>query len=279
MESRMIRTAAGLTLAVDMDGPAGAPTVVLLHGGGQTRHSWHGAMRALAARGYRVVAYDARGHGDSDWSPRGDYGVQALAADLLPLTASRPVALVGASMGGMTAFYAIGSSAEPVADALVLVDITLRTAPEGTHKIMAFMRAHPDGFATLEEAADAVAAYNPDRPRPSDPSGLRKNLRERDGRLFWHWDPRLIAVTPSAEPPAFADALIAVSDGVSVPTLLVRGGRSDIVDDAGVAELLRHVPQTQVANVAGAGHMVAGDRNDAFNQSILTFLAAHMPPR
>lgn len=271
----------GLGLVADVGGPdVGAP-VLLLHGGGQTRHSWAGAMRTLVARGYHVINLDARGHGDSDWSPAGDYSIAALASDLQAVlsTLPRPAALVGASMGGMTGFYAIGSSPEPIARALVMVDIVLRPAAAGAEKIQAFMNAHPEGFANLDEAADAVAAYNPSRPRPSDPSGLLKNLRWReDGRLHWHWDPRLLEVKPSSEPPSLMNDLVEVSSHVTLPTLLVRGGRSDIVDDAGVAEMRRLVPQTEVYEVSGAGHMVAGDKNDAFNEGVIAFLARHHPP-
>lgn len=273
-------TSSGLNLVGDVGGRPGAPGVILLHGGGQTRHSWAGAMHRLVERGYFVVNYDARGHGESDWSPEGDYSLPALASDLRDVRATipGPVALVGASMGGMTSFYAIGSSDQPIAQALVMVDIVLRPAEAGVEKIRRFMTAHREGFANLEEAADAVAAYNPERPRPKDPSGLRKNLRLReDGRLYWHWDPRLLDVSPTAEPPSFNEALVKVSGRVTVPTLLVRGGQSDIVDDDGVAEMRRLVPQTEVYDVPGAGHMVAGDRNDAFNEGVISFLDRYLP--
>lgn len=125
-----------------------------------------------------------------------------------------------------------------------------------------------------------MTAYNPDRPRPSDPSGLMKNLRLReDGRLYWHWDPRMMNERPTAEPPAATNELERVSHRVTVPTLLVRGGQSDIVDDQSVADMRRLVPQTEVFDVPGAGHMVAGDRNDAFNEGVLAFLARHHPVR
>lgn len=166
----------GLILAGEVGGPVGAPTVVMLHGGGQTRHSWSGTMEQLIARGYHVVNYDARGHGESGWSPDAAYHVTDLANDLRAVLrgVGRPVALVGASMGGMTAFYAVGSSPEPIADALVMVDITLRPAAEGAHRIAAFMNAHLDGFASVEEAADAVSAYYPERPRPKDISACAR---------------------------------------------------------------------------------------------------------
>lgn len=275
---RQFHTPDGLSLFGDVGGSLNAPAVVLLHGGGQTRHSWAGAMRHLVERGYFVVNYDARGHGDSDWSPDGDYSLNALASDLMAVlsTISGPVALVGASMGGMTSFYAIGSADHPIADALVMVDIALRPAPAGVQKIQQFMTGHNDGFATLAEAAAAVAAYNPDRPRPSGSTGLMKNLRLReDGRLYWHWDPRMMDQRPTPEPPAATNELERVSHGVTVPTLLVRGGHSDIVDDEGVANMRSFVPQLEVFEVPGAGHMVAGDRNDAFNKGVLAFLACH----
>jgi len=272
----------GITIVGDVGGPAGAPAVILSHGGGQTRHSWSRAAVELADRGYRVVNYDLRGHGESDWSPDGNYAITGPKSDLMTIlkTVGRPVALVGASMGGMVSFYSIGSSPEPIADALVMVDIVLHPAKEGAARIRKFMHGNPDGFATLEEAADAVAAYNPDRPRPRDPSGLMKNLRLRDdGRLHWHWDPRMLRASPEVEPPRFGTAMDEVAPNVRLPVLLVRGGHSDIVDDAGVEEMRRLVPQTEVFDVAGAGHMVAGDRNDAFNQGVISFLERHMPPK
>lgn len=272
---------AGLTLAGDIGGPQDAPTVVLMHGGGQTRHSWAGTMDRLVAGGYRVINYDARGHGDSDWAPDGSYKLSELSADLLAVlrTVKRPVALVGASMGGMTAFHAVGSSPEPIADALVMVDIVLKLAPAGADRIRAFMRSHPNGFASVEEAADAVSTYYPERPRPKDVSGLRKNLRLReDGRFRWHWDPRILDLGQRAEPPGPFEELQRIAANVTVPTLLVRGGKSDIVDDEGVADMRRLVPQTEVFDVAGAGHMVAGDMNDPFSAGVIAFLERHLPP-
>jgi pimeloyl-ACP methyl ester carboxylesterase len=250
-----------------------------MHGGGQTRHSWAGAQEKLAAEGYRVVSYDARGHGESGWAPDGDYSVDTLALDLMAVLdgQARPRALVGASMGGITAFYAVGSRSDAVADAMILVDIVLRPAKEGAAKILAFMRANPDGFATMEEAVEAVIAYNPERPRPTNYDGLRRNLRERSGRLYWHWDPKLIEGHTPSEPPDMAERAIKMSGRVTIPTLLIRGGRSDVVDDAGVAELKVLVPQTEVFEVASAGHMVAGDDNTNFHGGIIRFLRRHMP--
>jgi pimeloyl-ACP methyl ester carboxylesterase len=272
-------TSDGLKLVADVGGPEGAPLVVLLHGGGQTRHSWSSALNGLVGAGYRVINFDARGHGDSDWSKDGNYGLEVRSRDLADVIGEHPgpVALVGASMGGMTSFYAVGQGLVPRVQALIMVDITLRPAAGGVDNIRRFMAGNVEGFASLDEAADAVAAYNPQRPRPSDPSGLMKNLRKQpNGRLRWHWDARMLEIPSSPDTPNWTDELIVVSERVKLPTLLIRGGQSDIVDDAGVEEMLALVPQTEVLTIAGAGHMVAGDRNDVFNSGVIGFLQRHV---
>ena len=267
----------GLSLAADESGPKGAPTVILGHGGGQTRHSWDKCELQLAREGYHAINYDLRGHGDSDWSPDGSYSMEARAADLAAVAAagSHPFALVGASLGGVTALVAMTFGLQ--ASALVLVDIVPKMNVAGANKVRAFMAASPDGFAGLEEAADAIAAYYPDRPRPTDLSGLHKNLRlGDDGRYRWHWDPRMIA-DMRGDPRRLLSIMDEADWTDRVPTLLVRGMKSDIVDDDGVDDLRRRIPALEVADIRGAGHMVAGDRNDEFNAAVVDFLRRVMP--
>lgn len=272
----------GVEVVADVGGDPAAPAVLLLHGGGQTRHSWRGAMRELLQQGYHVINLDARGHGQSGWSPDADYQLETLADDLLQVIASLPSkpALVGASMGGATALYAAGNSADPLTAALVLVDVVPRIDPEGANRVIGFMNSRKEGFANLEEVADAVAAYNPHRPRPGNIQGLMKNLRHGDdGRLYWHWDPRIMDNPRRVEPPDLAETLLQAATNVRAPTLLVRGMQSDIVTEEGITELRERVPDVEVFDVAGAGHMVAGDRNDAFNEGVLGFLRRHHPAR
>lgn len=268
----------GLTLVGDVLGPEGAPLVLLMHGGGQTRHSWAGAMRALAGAGYRVVNLDARGHGESDWSDARAYRIADRIKDIHAVIdgAGVPYALVGASMGGLTSIHAVGEGARPAA--LVLVDIVPDMEPAGVERIVGFMNAHHGGFASLDEAADAVAAYYPERPRPRDPSGLMKNLRQRaDGRLYWHWDPVMFAVE---DPSQFREPLMRSTDTLGhlpqVPVLVVRGKLSDIVSDTSVASFRAKVPHAVAVDVSDAGHMVAGDKNDAFNAAVIGFLQEHL---
>jgi len=268
----------GLALQADIAGPQQGPAVILLHGGGQTRHAWSRAFKALADAGYRVLSYDARGHGGSGWDSEGDYSTDALVADLGAVEhhLAAPVTLVGASMGGITSLAAIGEGALADAQALVLVDVAPNIQREGVARIRAFMTANPEGFANLEEVADAVAAYNTERPRPKDPSGLMKNLRTGDdGRLYWQWDPRIISDRfdeHAAYLDTFEERMTAAARAVRVPTMLVRGSQSDVVSAEGAERLRELIPDARIEDVGGAGHMVAGDRNDAFNDVVRGFL-------
>ena len=263
----------GLEIAADEFGPQDGAAVLLLHGGGQTRRSWKNGGMRLAEAGYRVTAIDARGHGDSGWAKDGDYTLGSLTDDVRSVITQlgpRP-AVIGASMGGMTALAMLGEASPPEVRALALVDIAPRFSSEGAERIMAFMRGNPDGFASLEEVADAVSAYNHHRPRPKDISGLRRNLREENGRLYWHWDPAFMSVRIH-ERRTMTEILEDAARKVTVPTLLVRGGMSDLVREEDVRDFLDLMPNARYVNVSGAGHMVAGDRNDAFNDAIVSFL-------
>ena len=187
--------------------------------------------------------------------------------------------LVGASLGGLASLIALGEPPPTDATALVLVDVVPRMEEEGVDRIRDFMTSAPDGFANLEEAADAVASYLHHRPRPGDLSGLQKNLRRRpDGRWRWHWDPSFIRGDPDrANDFADHERLEAAARAITIPTLLVRGGVSDVVSIDGAQELQALMPHARLVDVAGAGHMVAGDRNDRFSAAVIEFLEAHRP--
>jgi len=271
----------GNRIAADAAGDPAAPPVVLLHGGGQTRHSWGTTLATLADKDWRAYSIDLRGHGDSEWAPDGDYTLDAFAGDVVAITqqvGTRP-ALVGASLGGVASLAAIGESEAPIARALVLVDVAPRIEEQGRLRIGAFMAEHmDDGFASLDEVADAIQQYNPHRPRPSDLRGLAKNLRRRDnGRWYWHWDPafiggRLGGTDETRSSLIDPQRLGAAARRLTIPTLLVRGRMSDLLSEQGAQELLAMVPHAQLVDVAGAGHMVAGDRNDVFDRAVVTFL-------
>lgn len=277
----------GIWLAADRWEPASngiahdpADTALLLHGGGQTRHSWRDAAQRLTADGWTCLTLDLRGHGESDWARDGDYQLDTFAADLRSVIDAlrvRPV-LVGASLGGMASLLALGADPS-LARALILVDVAPRVEAEGTAEVARFMRDGLAGYESLQDAARAVAEYNPLRLRAPRPDGLRKNMRYRDGRWYWHWDPRMLDSDDrlSADAAAVERRVRRAQDAakrVSVPTLLIRGQQSNVVSSAGVRDLLEHIPHAQYLDVAGAGHMVAGDDNDAFTAGLQEFLTS-----
>lgn len=269
----------GVSLVADVHGVDGSPPVLLFHGGGQTRHAWGTTASVLAGHGWQAYTVDLRGHGESDWPEDDDYTLDDFASDVRSVAErlDPPPVLVGASLGGVSAMTAVAEAQSPIASALVLVDVAPRMEPEGVERITSFMTRHSDGFASLEEVADAVAAYNPHRPRPTDLSGLRKNVRQRDdGRWVWHWDPRFIEGRRGSGDETRSiiqrNRLVAAASALTLPTLLVRGRVSDLLSEEGAQELLDLVPHAHLVDVAGAGHMVAGDRNDLFNEAVVAFL-------
>jgi pimeloyl-ACP methyl ester carboxylesterase len=273
----------GVRIVADRLGDPHAPAVVFLHGGGQTRRSWGRAAAAVAARGWQAITVDLRGHGESDWSEDGDYRVTTFAGDVLEVLHQlppRPV-LVGASLGGFTAMLLAGELSPATVRAVVLVDIVPNMDPSGATRIHGFMNDRMEsGFASLDEVADAIQEYNPHRPRPTDLDGLRTNLRARDGRWYWHWDPKFIDGT-SALPPievTEVDRLYAAIEAIlrtQVPMLLVRGQMSDLVTQERANEFIARFPEIDFVDVGGAGHMVAGDRNDLFAEAVVEFLTRH----
>ena len=269
--------AGSVPIAADHWPASGRTPVILLHGGGQTRHAWGETGRALAARGYEVIAMDLRGHGDSGWAADRNYSFDAYRDDLRAVQASlgRPAVLIGASLGGIAALLAAGEGEPAQVRALVLVDITHRAAPDGVSKIQAFMHGGREGFDSLDDAVQAVAAYLPHRRRPANPSGLLKNLRERDGRLHWHWDPQFLVA--AGDRGREDGRLERAAAAVTAPTLLVRGSLSDIVTPADAEAFRRVVPHAEVAEVTGAAHMVAGDENTVFGEALVDFLTRAAP--
>ena len=268
----------GVTIAGDSWGDPNGPLVLLQHGGGQTRHAWKGAGEALGAAGYHAVSFDARGHGDSDWAPDGTYGQDVMVEDLVAVIAAlgnaRPV-LVGASMGGGVSLVAVGEDRVD-ATALVLVDVAPRLEAEGTGKIQAFMSQKPEGFSSLEEVADAIASYQPHRKRPDSLDGLAKNVRlGDDGKYHWHWDPRFRTGLRDLE--RREARLEACARKLTLPTLLVRGGLSDVLSEEGARSFLEMYPKSEYVNISNAGHMVAGDRNDIFADAVIEFLSRTVP--
>jgi pimeloyl-ACP methyl ester carboxylesterase len=263
------------------------PPVVCLHGGGQTAYMWEELGAALNAD-YFVVAPDLPGHGDSDV----DLAVagtvsgldrRALATsveDFLDHLGVDEAVFVGASLGGITSLTIAAQSPSRVAG-IALVDIGHRLEDEGVKRIVEFMTRH-ESFASLEEAAVAVAEYLPNRKGPTTPERLRRNLRQRtDGR--WEWKHALGRRLRAAEAGAAGEYepgnwrfLVAGMDAelarLGCPVLVLRGSRSDVLSDAGAEETAKLIPNARLATIGGAGHHAAGDNPESTTSLVRDFL-------
>ena len=274
-------TRSGLTLTADVAGEPRRGAIILAHGGGQTRHSWASTARRLADLGWKTVSLDLRGHGESGWDPDGDYATERYAEDLIDVAATLradegvgPPALIGASLGGIAGMTAEAILAPATFSTLTLVDIIPRTDPAGVDKIMGFMGAHLEhGFHSLEAAADSIAAYLPHRPRPTDLSGLRKNLRHGpDGRYRWHWDPKFVSGVRRSRPDNHGEMLEARCRDIAIPVHLIRGRMSELVSLEAAQAFVATLRHGTFTDVADAGRMVAGDPNDVFIDAVVGFL-------
>ncbi|MFK7958833.1 MAG: alpha/beta fold hydrolase [Lysobacterales bacterium] len=267
---RAVTSEDGIKLSVTSCGDSTHPPVVLLHGGGQTGWSWRETALTLAEKQRYCLLPDLRGHGSSQFAE--NYQLDRFADDvgcIVDTLCHQPPVAVGASMGGLTALMA--QSERPILSALILVDIVPDWKQAGIEQILGFLGAHPDGFASVEEAAAAIAAYLPHRPAPRDLDGLKRNLRRSEGRWFWHWDPRLLEAANehvAQWQQRFSDACRTIT----IPTLLISGGRSEVVDDKGAENLKTLIPHAQHVEIKNARHMVAGDSNQQFTDAVLEFL-------
>jgi len=272
------RGRAGLPLVASRWGAGRGRTVLLLHGGGQTRHSWRRSAGLLRAH-RTVVAPDARGHGESGWSPDGDYRMPTLCDDVLCVLdqIGAPTVIVGASLGGLTGLMAAERAGPAVVTGLVLVDAVPHYDPAGSRRIRDFMRDRPDGFATVDEAAAHLARFRPEAHPPST-DRVRRNLREgQDGRWYWHWDPAFM-FRPDNDPIRYVSRMERAAEAITVPVLLIRGAHSDVVRADGVRRLLRVTPHARVVELPGVVHTGPGERNDAFAAVLTGFVEQHDRP-
>ena len=266
----------GLKIAADVWGSNNKKLVILLHGGGQTRHAWGETGKKLAEAGYHAVALDLRGHGDSEWHPDGDYTIKAYKEDLVSIIKeiNKPASLIGASLGGMASLLLAGDEVNlNLCTALIMVDIGIYPDPEGSDRIVSFMLSGERGFESLEDVAQSISNYLPHRQKPKDLHGLKKNLRlKEDGRYYWHWDPRFIRRRPGSRDKGYFNLQLKAAEKVVVPTLLIRGALSDVVTMEDVEYFSSVIGHAKFVEIEKAAHMIAGDRNDAFAEEAIKFL-------
>lgn len=263
----------GLRLAGEVHGGAQGQSILLLHGGGQSRSAWRGAARRLAAAGYRACAFDLRGHGDSDWSPDAAYGLDAFVMDLVAAIEAMgsPAILVGASFGGHVAVLTAARRPD-LCRALLLADVTPWIDEAAGDHFRGTLRTSADGFASVEEAAAMIARLHGDPATLADPARLRRHMRiGADGRLHWKWDMRFLNdahLRRGGEQGLFvAEAL-----KLSVPVLVMAAEHSNLTTQAEIDAFRNAVPGVEAVTIAGARHMLTGDVNDAYAEAIIAFI-------
>ncbi len=259
------------------------PPVLCLHGGGQTAYMFE-EVGAAASDRFHLLAPDLPNHGDSDPIDEG-FGPWGIAKAMVPLMDAfgfDRFTLVGASLGGLTSIR----MTELVADrilSIALIDVGHKLEPEGVRKIVDFMRAH-ESFASLDDAAQQISQYLPQR-KAVRPESLSRNLRERaDGRWVWKhgFGQRLRGGEEHTHP---ADNLEQFLDGIedaarliTCPVLVLRGQKSDVLSEAGAEALTSVIPGARLVVVEKAGHLAAGDNPESTTALIVDFLVDTCTP-
>ncbi|MFZ4603281.1 MAG: alpha/beta fold hydrolase [Caulobacterales bacterium] len=237
------KTYGGMTLRADVAGSSDDPSVLLVHGGAQTRRMWDDVAAALVGAGRQVIRLDLRGHGESDRAADGRYDIDAFVEDLrivLDQLGSRPV-VVAASLGGWIAALALTERGAHLASGLVLVDAPPEIPPEAAARLAGRLRDH------AARAGDAI-----------------------------DWDPRVLETVDFEA----ARKRVAQSGAkLTVPVLYVRGVNSEISERESVQRFLDDIPKADLAEIENAGHLVAEERLDAFNALVLAFVERTAPRR
>lgn len=264
--------ARGLTFHYTEWGAASQPPMLCLHGATQTAHSWDDVAPELSAS-YRVLCLDQRGHGDSDWAPDGDYSRETQAADIDALTdvlgLSRFV-LIGLSMGGINAMTFTARHPAKV-KALVIVDVSPEIQASGVEHIRTFVQA-ADELDSFEAFVERAHQFNPRRSLENIRSRLSYNLKQLpSGKWTWKYDKALRSLEGGFQGNPLANLWEDVRT-IGCPTLIIKGGESDILSSDSAAKLQANIPNSRLAVVAGAGHSVMGDNPDGFVAAVREFL-------
>ena len=252
-------------------GAAGKPPFVLLHGGAQTAHSWDD-FAPVVRTDYHVYALDQRGHGDSDWAPDGDYHRTTHCKDVAAFVSTLdmgPHLLVGLSMGGINSITYTARYPERVR-ALVIVDVGPEIETKGRENIQDFVSGI-DELDSFEAFVERAHTFNPRRSLDNLRQRLSHNLKQQpNGKWSWKFDQT--RRRDGAQSGLNPDELWEDVRKIQCPTLIVRGGESDILSPQAAERLQAAIPNSRLSVVSGAGHSVMGDNPDGFAQAVQEFL-------
>ena len=249
------------------------PPLVLLHGVGQTCHTWDLFAAAMADH-FHVMAFDQRGHGDTDWAADKDYSRASMVEDANAFTDALGLEhffLTGMSMGGANSL-AFTAKYPAKVEALIVVDVGPRVEPKGVKHIRDFMKNYRE-FDSLDQAAEVIHRFNPRRPLEV----IRKytvvyNLKETvGGKWTWKYDTYFSDSHRKVDVKQMQEELSAAVKKIQCPTLVVKGGESDVFSLDGARDLQELIPSSEFALVPKAGHSVMGDNPQGFESAVRGF--------
>ena len=252
-----------MNLAFDVVGK-GRP-LIILHGLLGSADNWRSMSRRLGAL-YKVLAVDLRNHGRSPHSDIFDYDV--MVADLREFVeqqALRRIMLLGHSIGGKVAMQFAIDYSEQV-DRLVIVDIGPKPYEPSQRYILEALRSLD--LTRCKSFADVDAALAAEVSGESLRQFLLKNLaRDENGRL--RWKVHLEAIDRNYDKLARG---LAPGRTFDKPTLFIRGGRSNYIEDDDALLIRQIFPRAEIATLPEAGHWVHVDAPEEFFQTVLNFL-------
>ena len=257
-------------------GNPGNPPMLLLHGFAQTCHSWDFVALGFSDN-YRVIVLDQRGHGDSDWASDGDYSPETQQKDISGIVNELGLenfVLMGLSMGGRNSFtYAANNSGK--VKALVVVDAAPQNMQQGTQNIRSFVQ-QDDELDSVDAFVERVLQYNPRRDPQQVRGSIMHNIKELpSGKWTWKYDRALRRPgRRMGSDPETEKRLWGYLETLQCPTLLVRGGGSDIVAMDTADRMHQAIPNSHLATIDGAGHLVMGDSPSGFQSAVTDFLAS-----
>jgi flavin reductase (DIM6/NTAB) family NADH-FMN oxidoreductase RutF/pimeloyl-ACP methyl ester carboxylesterase len=267
----------GINLAATAFGSPDNPPVLLLPSLGQVRQFWFGTAEALAEAGRYAICVDLRGHGDSDHAPDGQYEFNASIGDLCAVLAALPsrAVLVSAGMGARVAMAAIGEGAPHLVTGLALIDANIWVEKAVVDRLGGAMALRSSSFDDPEKIVDAIAAAYPNEPRPTLTDRMLAAYAKRDdGQYAWRGDARVLA---AANLPDMEERLSAAAARIAAPVVLIRGSLNETVSSQVLEKLQALIPGSEIAEIEGAGHYAASDREDDFNAILIDFLERKAP--
>ncbi len=261
--------AGGLRLHYLDYGTENRPPILCVHGGAAHAH-WFDFFAPGFIADYHVRAIDLRGHGDSQWMEPPAYTYPLYASDLAEVVeklALREVILIGHSMGGMVSILFTAAHPERVR-ALIVVDSSMRMTQDRVAVLRDVGSRPGSRYATYEEFLQRY------RLRPAGTTAapeIIRHLAERSGRQLpdGYWTHKFDRHVYGQREPIDS---FPYWSRITVPTLLVKGGRSQRISPDLFAEVKARCPRAELAEVPHSDHHVFLDNPPGFEQVVKAFL-------